>query len=148
MPLNKISRGFRDISLSFKRHPVTRDLLPLRNEDAIKRSVQNLVRTKIGEVFFRNDIGTRITGALFELGNSDFVDPITTEIDTVITNFEPRVNLKSVDVSPIPDENSLNVEILYDIIGLPLPQQTIDFILEPFPAPSITVQTFIIYLYI
>ena len=96
MPLSKISRGFRDISLSFKRHPVTRDLLPLRNEDAIKRSVQNLVRTKIGEVFFRNDIGTRISGALFELGNSDFIDPISTEIDTVITNFEPRVNLTDV----------------------------------------------------
>ena len=75
MPLNKISRGFRDISLSFKRHPVTNDLLPLKNEDAIKRAVQNLVRTKIGEVFFRNDIGTRITGSLFELANDDLVDP-------------------------------------------------------------------------
>ena len=75
MPLNKISRGFRDISLSFKRHPVTNDLLPLKNEDAIKRAVQNLVRIKIGEVFFRNDIGTRITGSLFELANDDLVDP-------------------------------------------------------------------------
>ena len=76
MPVSKISRGFRDISLSFKRHPITNDLLPLKNEDAIKRAVQNLVRTKIGEVFFRNDIGTRITGSLFELANDDLVDPI------------------------------------------------------------------------
>ena len=131
MPLSKISRGFRDISLSFKRHPVTRDLLPLKNEDAIKRSVQNLVRTKIGEVFFSNDIGTRITGALYELSNSDFVDPITTEIKTVITNFEPRVALIDVKVDSTPDENALDIEISYNIVGLSLPSQTINFILEP-----------------
>ena len=131
MPLSKISRGFRDISLSFKRHPVTRDLLPLKNEDAIKRSVQNLIRTKIGEVFFSNDIGTRITGALFELSNSDFVDPITTEIKTVIKNFEPRVALTDVKVDSTPDENALDIEISYNIVGLSLPSQTINFILEP-----------------
>ena len=131
MPLNKISRGFRDISLSFKRHPVTNDLLPLKNEDAIKRAVQNLVRTKIGEVFFRNDIGTRITGSLFELANDDLVDPISTEIETVITNFEPRVNLKNVDVNSRPEDNALDIEISYNIVGLSLPIQTINFILEP-----------------
>ena len=131
MPLSKISRGFRDISLSFKRHPVTNDLLPLKNEDAIKRAVQNLVRTKIGEVFFRNDIGTRITGSLFELANEDLVDPISTEIETVITNFEPRVNLKNVDVNSRPEDNTLDIEISYNIVGLSLPIQTINFILEP-----------------
>ena len=131
MPHSKISRGFRDLSLSFNRHPITNDLIPLRNEDAIKRAVQNLVRTKIGEVFFRNDIGTRISGALFELGNSDFIDPISTEIDTVITNFEPRVNLTNVRVDPRPDENSLDIEISYNIVGLSLPTQIINFILDP-----------------
>ena len=131
MPVSKISRGFRDISLSFKRHPVTNDLLPLKNEDAIKRAVQNLVRTKIGEVFFRNDIGTRITGSLFELANDDLVDPISTEIETVITNFEPRVNLKNVNVNSRPEDNALDIEISYNIVGLSLPIQTINFILEP-----------------
>ena len=131
MPLSKISRGFRDISLSFKRHPVTNDLLPLKNEDAIKRAVQNLVRIKIGEVFFRNDIGTRITGSLFELANDDLVDPISTEIETVITNFEPRVNLKNVNVNSRPEDNALDIEISYNIVGLSLPIQTINFILEP-----------------
>ena len=131
MPLSKISRGFRDISLSFKRHPVTNDLIPLKNEDAIKRAVQNLVRTKIGEVFFRNDIGTRITGSLFELANDDLVDPISTEIETVITNFEPRVNLKNVNVNSRPEDNALDIEISYNIVGLSLPIQTINFILEP-----------------
>ena len=131
MPVQKKSRGFRDISLSFQKHPITRDIVTLKDADAIKRAVQNLVRIRVGEVFFRNDIGTKLTGSLFELANDDLIDPLISEIETVITNFEPRVNLKNVSVSTIPDENSLNVEIAYDIIGLPLPQQTIDFILEP-----------------
>ena len=131
MPLNKISRGFRDISLSFQRHPITGDILPLKDADAIKKSVQNLVRTKIGEVFFSNDIGTRITGSLFDLASDDLVDPIQSEIETVIENFEPRVNLKEVEVRPLSDINTLNIEISYDIVGLPLPTQVIDFVLEP-----------------
>ncbi len=131
MPLNKISRGFRDISLSFKRHPITNDLVPLKDADAIKRAVQNLVRTKVGEVFFRNDIGTRITGSLFELASDDLVDPIATEIETVITNFEPRVDLTNVSVDPRPDENTLDIELSYNIVGLSLPTQIINFILEP-----------------
>ena len=131
MPLNKISRGFRDISLSFKRHPITNDLVPLKDADAIKRAVQNLVRTKVGEVFFRNDIGTRITGSLFELARDDLVDPIATEIETVITNFEPRVDLTNVSVDPRPDENTLDIELSYNIVGLSLPTQIINFILEP-----------------
>lgn len=131
MPLQEISRGFKDISLSFKRHPVTNDLLPLKNADAIKRAVQNLVRINIGEVFFNDLIGTNITGSLFELATDDLVLPIQTEIETTITNFEPRVRLTDVDVTPRPDENALEVEIRYDIVGLSTPTQTVTFILEP-----------------
>ena len=125
------SRRFKDISLSFKRHPITNDIIPLKNEDAIKRSVQNLVRIQVGEVFFDNLLGTRITGSLFELASKDFTDPIQTEIETVITNFEPRVNLKNVDVNSRPEDNTLDIEISYNIVGLSLPIQTINFILEP-----------------
>ena len=131
MPLNKISRGFKDISLSFRRHPITNDLVTLKNEDAIKRAVQNLVRTKVGEVFFNDSVGTRLTGALFELATSDLVDPLQTEIETVIDNFEPRVNLKNVVVRSRSDVNTLDVTISYDIVGLSLPTQIINFILEP-----------------
>ena len=131
MPLNKISRGFKDISLSFLRHPITNDLVTLKNEDAIKRAVQNLVRTKVGEVFFNDSVGTRLTGALFELASSDLVDPLQTEIETVIDNFEPRVNLKNVVVRSRPEVNTLDVTISYDIVGLSLPTQVINFILEP-----------------
>lgn len=131
MPLQKISRGFKDISLSMKRHPVTNDILPLKNEDAIKRAVQNLVRIQVGEVFFNNLIGTRISGALFELATNDFIAPIKTEIETVIKNFEPRVSLKGVEVDPDPDNNALDITISYDIVGLSTPTQTVTFILEP-----------------
>ena len=131
MPLKPLSRGFKDISLSFKRHPITNDLVLLKNTDAIKRAVQNLVRTRVGEVFFNDTIGTRITGSLFELATDDLVEPIQTEIETVITNYEPRVDLKDVIVESISDLNTLNIEIHYNVVGLSLPTQTINFILEP-----------------
>ncbi len=131
MPVQRFSKGFKDISLSFKRHPITNDILSLKNEDAIKRSVQNLVRIKLGEVFFDDDLGTRITGSLFELATSDYVDPIVSEIETTITNNEPRVRLTDVIVDSMPDENALDITVAYDIIGLASPSQTVNFILEP-----------------
>ena len=131
MPVQRTSQGFKDISLSFQRHPITNDILPLKNEDAIKRSVQNLVRINIGEVFFNDLIGTKITGALFELANDDFIDPIKMEIETVITNFEPRVLLEKVVVTSLPDSNVLDIFIQYEINGLAVPSQNLSFILEP-----------------
>ena len=131
MPAQRFSQGFKDISLSFKRHPVTNDILILKNEDAIKRSVQNLVRIIRGEVFFNELLGTRISGSLFELANSDYTDPIKTEIETVLKNFEPRVTLRDVDFKSFPDKNAIEVIINYDIIGLSAPTQSVNFILEP-----------------
>ena len=131
MPAQRFSQGFKDISLSFKRHPVTNDILTLKNEDAIKRSVQNLVRIIRGEVFFNELLGTRLSGSLFELANSDYIDPMKTEIETVIKNFEPRVNLKEIDFKSFPDDNAIEVTIQYDIIGLSSPTQSVNFILEP-----------------
>lgn len=131
MPVQNVSRSFKDISLSFLRHPVTNDIAVLKNEDAIKRSVVNLVRTKIGERFFNSLLGSNIEGYLFELANSDLVDPIQEEITILINNFEPRVNLRSVNVELLIDDNELNVSIVYDIVGLPVPTQAISFILQP-----------------
>lgn len=131
MPLKNTYRGFKDISLSFRRHPVTSDLVALKNVDAIKRSVQNLVRIQVGEVFFNSNIGTRITGTLFELMNDVYISPIKTEIETVIENYEPRVILRGVDVEALYDENALNIDIRYDVVGLAVPTQEINFILEP-----------------
>ena len=131
MPAQPFSQGFKDISLSFKKHPVTDDILVLNNEDAIKRSVQNLVRIQTGEVFFNNLLGSRISGSLFELASDDYVDPIQKEIETSIKNFEPRVILTDVKFISIPDENSIDVTIFYDIVGLNSPTQSVNFILEP-----------------
>ena len=131
MPVQRTSQGFKDISLSFKRHPITNDMLPLKNEDAIKRSVQNLVRIQIGEVFFNDLVGTRVEQALFELANDDYIDPIKNEIETVITNFEPRVLLQRVRVNSFPDQNAIDITINYDIVGLSAPAQSLNFILEP-----------------
>jgi len=131
VPIQRFSQGFKDISLSFKRHPVTNDILALNNEDAIKRSVQNLIRIQLGEVFFNEQVGTRITGSLFELANDDYVDPIKTEIETTILNNEPRVKLTDIDVSSEPDSNSLDITISFDLVGLSSPTQTLQFVLEP-----------------
>ena len=131
MPAQTFSQGFKDISLSFKKHPVTDDILVLKNEDAIKRSVQNLVRIQTGEVFFNRLLGSRISGSLFELASDDYVDPIQKEIETSIKNFEPRVTLTDVKFVSTPDENSIDVTIFYDIVGLNTPTQSVNFILEP-----------------
>ena len=131
MPLEQVSRGFRDISLSFKRHPVTNDIVSLKNEDAIKRSVVNLIRTKIGERFFNSILGSRVEDYFFELANDIIVTPLQDEIRNVLNNFEPRVIIRDVIVEIYPDSNELDVSIVYDIVGLSLPTQNINFILQP-----------------
>tara|TARA_B100000575_G_C22942457_1_gene545460 strand:+ start:132 stop:536 length:405 start_codon:yes stop_codon:yes gene_type:complete len=131
VPAQRFSQGFKDISLSFKRHPVTGDILVLNNEDAIKRSVQNLVRIIKGEVFFNELLGTNISKSLFELANNEYIEPMKSQIEYVISNFEPRVRLTNVDFQTFPDQNAIDVTINYEIIGLSAPTQSVNFILEP-----------------
>jgi len=130
MPV-QISRAFRDISLSFKRHPVTNDVITLRNENAIKNSVINLVRTNVGERFFRSDIGTPIEKSLFELQTDEFAVEVENYVTQVLVNLEPRILLRSVDVTFPIDKNELTVSIVYDIIGLEFPTQDLEFVLTP-----------------
>ena len=126
-----ISRSFKDISLSFTKHPVTNDIIILRNEDAIKKSVINLVRTRLNERFFNNLIGTSVDNTLFEIGNSDIFSFLEEEITTLLNNFEPRILLRNVEIEIPDDTNDLNIKITYDIVGLPFPTQNIEFILQP-----------------
>ncbi len=126
-----ISRSFRDISLSFSRHPVTNDILILKNEDAIKKSVINLVRTRIGERFFNNLLGTSNDNSLFELNGPEVSTILDEEIKTVLSNFEPRIVVRDIIVESIEDSNELNIKISYDIVGLPFPLQNIEFLLQP-----------------
>jgi phage baseplate assembly protein W len=131
VPLESVSRGFKDISLSFKRNPVTNDIISLRNEDAIKRSVINLVRTRVGERFFNPLLGSKVDNYFFELADFTIVEPLRDEIRNVINNFEPRVVLRDVDIDLYPEDNSMDVSINYDIVGLSVPQQAITFVLQP-----------------
>jgi phage baseplate assembly protein W len=130
MPIS-ISRSFRDISLSFSRHPVTNDIFVLKNEDAIKKSVVNLVRTRIGERFFNNLLGTSVDNSLFELNQIEVSTILDEEIKTVLSNFEPRIVVKDVMVESMEDSHELNIKISYDIVGLPFPLQNIEFLLQP-----------------
>ena len=133
MPLirQQKSRAFKDISLSFRRHPVTNDILALHNEDAIKRSVRNLVETINEERFFNPLIGSQVKSSLFENVDNSLVTTIRTQIETSITNFEPRVKLTNVLVDNPLDSNELEVTIAYDIIGQESSPQEISFILQP-----------------
>ena len=127
----KISRAFKDISLSFKKHPVTNDVTVLRNEDAIKKSVINLTRTRINERFFNDLLGTSIVDNLFENMGSGLETALEEEISTLLKNYEPRIELNSVYVIVNADSNELNVQVDYNIVGLPIPSQTIEFLLQP-----------------
>ena len=126
-----ISRAFKDISLSFKRHPVTNDILVIKNEDAIKRSVQNIVLTIIGEKPFEPLFGSNINSSLFELNTSLEAIGIREQIVSAIRNFEPRVDNLDVSVTIDADTNDMYATIQYDIVGLPLPTQTVDVLLFP-----------------
>lgn len=129
--LIKVSRSFKDISLSFSRNPITSDLIILKNEDAIKKSVMNLIKTNIGDRFFNSLIGTGVQSSLFELSDRDSVVFLEEQIRTLLNNYEPRINLRDVILDLPEDTNELYIQIQYDIIGLPRPAQTIEFILQP-----------------
>ena len=125
------SRRFKDISLSFKRHPVTNDILALTNEDAIKRSVRNLVETINEERFFNSLIGSRVRESLFEVPDNTIRATLKAQIENSILNFEPRVNLTDVIINHPNDTNDLEVTVAYDIIGQEATPQEITFILQP-----------------
>ena len=125
------SKAFKDISLSFDPHPVTKDLPVLSNERAIVRSVRNLVETIPTERFFNSLLGTDIRDSLFKNFTNATVTIIEDQIRQTIGNFEPRVSNLAIEVDAIPDGNQLNVKVLFDITGLDVPTQQFTFILEP-----------------
>ena len=131
MPLERISQGFKDISMSFQTNPLTSDLIAMKNENAIARSVKNIVFTNPGEKFFNPRFGSRITDSLFENADELTSIEISTQIEESINRYEPRVKLKSVDASANIDGNAFDVVITYDIIGADIPPQQLEFVLQP-----------------
>ena len=130
MPLERVSQGFKDVSMTFQGHPLTGDIIALKNESAIARSVRNIVFTTPGEKFFDEAFGSRISKALFENINDISASIIRGEITNSLQRYEPRVNVREVEVEPNFDQNEFNVSIIYEIIGADVPAQELQFVLQ------------------
>ena len=127
--VNRISRSFKDISLSFQPHPVTKDIGVLVNERAINQSVRNIVQTIPGEKFFNPLFGSNVRSQLFENANYAVALAIEQEILTSLRNFEPRIANVGVTANLFPDRNEFDVTVTYEIVGQAFPPQTYNFIL-------------------
>ena len=130
MAITRISRSFKDISLSFEPHPVTKDLPVLKNERAIIRSVRNIVETIPTEKFFNSVFGSDVYRSLFDFVDFGTASIIQEQIKTALNNFERRINNVKVEVEPRPDDNDFEVTVIFDIVGQELPTQEFSFILE------------------
>ena len=130
MPLERVSQGFRDISMSFKSNPLNDDLIALKNANAIARSIRNIVFTVPGEKFFQEDFGSDVSQSLFENFDDLTATTIRDQIESSVERFEPRVNLQEVLVNPDFDQNLFDVIIYYDIVGADIPPQQLQFVLQ------------------
>ena len=131
MPQQRVTQKFKDISMSFETNPLNDDLIGLKNSSAIARSLRNIVFTRPGEKFFNPDFGSRVSESLFENVDEVSALDIQDEIKSSIINFEPRVNLLNTKVTPNPETNEMNVTIEYEIVGIDIPPQQLDFVLLP-----------------
>ena len=125
------SRAFKDINLSFKRHPVTNDVVTIRDEDAIKRSVRNIIFTILGEKPFEPDFRSTVNESLFDLSTSLNEIRIADDITASLKRYEPRISDINVTVSLYPDSNEMNATVQYEIVGLPTPPQEVEVLLFP-----------------
>ena len=131
MPVERISRGFRDLSMSFQVNPITSDTIAIKNETAIARSVRNLVLTRPGEKFFNPDLGSRVYETLFDNMDEVSASIVEDDIRDTIDNYEPRVKLVSVKATPDYQGNAFDVVITYNIIGIDASPQQLAFALQP-----------------
>jgi len=131
MPVERVSRGFKDISMSFEVNPINNDIIGIKNETAIARSIRNLVLTTPGEKFFNPNLGSRVSQILFDTVDQISAASIRDEIETTIIRFEPRVKLSDVAVVPDFDNYTFDVKIVYDIVGIDALTQQLNFALQP-----------------
>jgi phage baseplate assembly protein W len=131
MPVERVSRGFSDISMSFQTNPINYDLIALKNESAIARSIRNLVLTYPGERFFNDTLGSKVSRVLFDNIEEISASVIRDEIENTINNYEPRVDLIEVFVEPNYDNAEFNVTINYRIVGIDVLPQQLSFALQP-----------------
>ena len=131
MPVERISRGFKDISMSFEINPISSDLIATKNETAIARSVRNLVLTRPGERFFNPNLGSRVYESLFDNVDDISASIVEDDIRDTVDNYEPRVKLVSVKATPDYQGNAFDVVITYNIIGIDALPQQLAFALQP-----------------
>ena len=130
MPIERVSQGFKDISMTFQSNPLNDDLIVIKNDNAIARSLRNIVFTTPGEKFFNESFGSRITESLFDNIDEITASIITDEISESINRYEPRVKLSSVKSYPDYDNNGFDVIVTYDVIGAEIPRQELQFVLQ------------------
>ena len=131
MPLERVSRSFKDVSASFQINPLNNDLIALKNTSAIARSVRNIVFTSPGEKFFQPTFGSRVSELLFDIMDEVSALSIKDEITNSIERFEPRVSLQEVLVNPDFEGNQYDIILKYNIIGADIPTQQLEFVLQP-----------------
>jgi len=130
MPLERVSQGFKDISMSFQSNPLNNDLIAIKNVNAITRSIRNIVLTTPGEKFFDPDFGSNVSRLLFENVDDITASQIQEEIEFSINNYEPRVKLLSVEINPDFDNNLFDTIITYEVVGADVPPQALEFALQ------------------
>ena len=131
MPVQRLSRGFNDLSASFQPNPLSNDLIALKNESAIARSVRNLVLTIQGERPFQPVLGTGVNNLLFDNMDKLTASAIRSELRTTIENYEPRVEINEIIVEADFERNAFDVTLQYFIIGMDVPEQELTFALAP-----------------
>jgi hypothetical protein len=131
MPLERVSKGFKDLSMTFQVNPINYDLIALKNESAIARSLRNLVLTLPGERFFNDELGTNVSQAVFDNLDDLTASMVKSQIKNVIQYYEPRVRLIEVLVTPDYDNAVFNVTINYQIVGIDVLPQQLSFALQP-----------------
>lgn len=131
MPVERVSKSFKDLSMSFQVNPLNKDLIEIKNETAIARSIRNLVFTYPGERFFEPLLGYGPNQSLFENLDEAYASKIESDIRNAINNFEPRVELVDLTVEPVFDDNTFNITIKYRIVGVDIPSQQLSFVLQP-----------------
>ena len=130
MPVERVSRGFKDISMSFQINPINNDIIGVKNDTAIARSIRNLIFTVPGERFFNENLGSKVSQTLFDTVDDISASAIRDEIEETIIQYEPRVKLNNVKVKPNYDNHEFDVTIIYDVIGIAALTQQLNFALQ------------------
>lgn len=131
MPLERVNQDFKDVSMSFQTNPLNQDIIALKNESAIARSIRNIVFTLPGEKFFNSNFGSKLSRSLFENIDEISASIIRDEIKNSIINYEPRVNLINVKTYPDYDNGAFDVKVIYRIVGIDVSPQQLEFVLQP-----------------